>query len=55
MSHKFHFSLQSVQNAVTRVKKGWSSVTRVIENGAFPFLGCDQGQDVGTRVDPVRP
>jgi hypothetical protein len=29
--------------------------TRVIENGAFPFWGCTQGQDFGTRIDLHRP
>jgi hypothetical protein len=38
-----------------RLKKGGSSATWVIANGAFPFLGCDPGKDFGTRVDPGRP
>ena len=37
------------------MKKGGSSATWVIANGAFPFLGCDPGKDFGTRVDPGRP
>ena len=51
----FIFSLIFVHSAVTRVRKGGSSATRVIENGAFQILGCDPGQDFGTRVDPGRP
>ena len=43
-----------MNSAVTQVKKGGSSATHVIENGAFPFLVCDPGQDFGTRVDPGR-
>ena len=37
---------------MARVKKGGSRATRVIENKPFSFLGCDPGQDFGTRAWP---